>query len=55
LDSAVVRAYQGVKKISFKDMHFRHDIAAKAFANKTIKKRIVRMKSKHAARDKRKK
>lgn len=31
LEDAVARAYQGVEKICFKDVHYRKDIAAKAF------------------------
>lgn len=47
LDSAVVRSYQGVKKISFKNAHFRNDIAGKALKNKMITTRIKRMKIRH--------
>lgn len=47
LESAVVRAYQGVKKISFSDAHFRNDIAAKALKNKKISTRIKQMKIRH--------
>lgn len=47
LDSAVVRAYQGVKKISFNKVHFRNDIAGKALKNKKISKRIRHMKVRH--------
>ena len=43
LESAVVRAYQGVKKISFKNGHFRNDIAAKALKNKHLTRRIKNM------------
>ena len=46
-DQAVVRAYQGVKKIGFKNMHFRNDIAAQALENKVITQRIKRMKIRH--------
>jgi phosphoribosylamine--glycine ligase len=48
LASAVVRAYQGVKKISFAEAHFRHDIAAKALKNKKISTRIKHMKNRYA-------
>lgn len=44
LASAVVRAYQGVKKISFNEAHFRNDIAAKALKDKKIASRIKQMK-----------
>jgi phosphoribosylamine--glycine ligase len=44
LDNAVVRAYQGVKKIAFSKAHFRNDIAAKALINKKISNRIHKMK-----------
>ena len=44
LDIAVVRAYQGVKKISFKNSFFRNDIAGKVLKNKNISNRIKRMK-----------
>ncbi len=47
LETAVVRAYQGVKKISFQNAHFRNDIAGKAFRNRTITKRIKGMKKRH--------
>ncbi len=47
LDQAVVRAYQGVKRIGFKNMHFRNDIAAQALHNKVITQRIKRMKIRH--------
>jgi phosphoribosylamine--glycine ligase len=47
LDIAVVRAYQGVKKISFKNAHFRNDIAGKALKNKMITTRIKHMKIRH--------
>jgi phosphoribosylamine--glycine ligase len=47
LETAVVRAYQGVKKISFQNAHFRHDIAGKAFKNRAIVKRIKEMKKRH--------
>jgi phosphoribosylamine--glycine ligase len=48
LDAAVVRAYQGIKKISFKNMHYRNDIAAKAMKSKMITQRIKNMKKRHA-------
>ena len=47
LDSAVVRAYQGVKKISFKNAHFRNDIAGKVLKNRGLSPRIKRMKARH--------
>lgn len=47
LDQAVVRAYQGVKKISFKNAHYRQDIAAKSLKNKNILNRIKKMKQRH--------
>ncbi len=47
LETAVVRAYQGVKKISFQNAHFRNDIAGKAFKNRTIVTRIRQMKKRH--------
>lgn len=31
LDSAIKRAYEGVQKVSFKDMHYRHDIGIKKY------------------------
>jgi phosphoribosylamine-glycine ligase len=49
LDSAVVRAYQGVKRISFANAHFRNDIAGKALKNRRITHRIRRMKDRHIA------
>ena len=49
LESAVVRAYQGVKRLAFKNAHFRRDIAAKALGNKSILQRIQRMKARKAA------
>jgi len=45
LDQAVVRAYQGVKKISFPRAHFRKDIAGKALKNRRISRRIENMKT----------
>lgn len=48
LDIAVVRAYQGVKKVAFKNQFFRNDIAGKALKNKNLSNRIKRMKLKHA-------
>jgi phosphoribosylamine--glycine ligase len=47
LETAVVRAYQGVKKISFQNAYFRRDIAEKAFRNKSIVTRIKRMSKRH--------
>ena len=49
LDSAVVRAYQGVKRISFANAHFRNDIAGKALKNRRISHRIRRMKDRRMA------
>ncbi len=49
LELAVVRAYQGVKRISFQKAHFRSDIAGKALANRRIFRRIQRMKGRHPA------
>ncbi|MCG3206041.1 MAG: Phosphoribosylamine--glycine ligase [Elusimicrobia bacterium] len=43
LDSAVVRAYQGVKRITFDRVHFRKDIAGKVLKNKSISRRIKNM------------
>lgn len=45
LDAAVVRAYQGVKRISFENMHYRKDIAGKALKNKTLTRRIKNLKT----------
>lgn len=50
LERAVVHSYQAVKRIRFKNMHFRNDIAAKAFRNAGLKKRISRMKKRHTRR-----
>ncbi len=50
LESAVVRAYQGVKMISFKNAHFRNDIAGKVLKNKRISSRIKNMKARHSKR-----
>lgn len=47
LDSAVVRAYQGVKKISFPEAHFRNDIGTQALRDKRIGQRIKRMKRRY--------
>jgi phosphoribosylamine--glycine ligase len=47
LDTAVVHAYQAVKKIHFKNSFFRNDIAAKALKNRAIAGRIKRMKKSH--------
>ncbi len=47
VDMAVVRAYQGVKKITFKNSHFRNDIAGKVLKNRAITSRIKRMKARH--------
>ncbi|MFN0117941.1 MAG: phosphoribosylamine--glycine ligase, partial [Elusimicrobiota bacterium] len=44
LESAVVKTYQTIKKISFKNMQFRKDIAGKALKNKRISKRIMKNK-----------
>jgi len=49
LDAAVVRAYQGVKRISFSKAHFRNDIAGKALKNRRITQRIRRMKDRRVA------
>jgi phosphoribosylamine---glycine ligase len=49
LDAAVVRAYQGVKRISFAKAHFRNDIAGKALKNRRITHRIQRMKNRRVA------
>jgi phosphoribosylamine--glycine ligase len=49
LENAVVRAYQGVKRVSFKNVHFRNDIAAKALKNRRISQRIRRMKERKEA------
>lgn len=48
LDQAVVRAYQAVKKIHFKDCFFRNDIGARALENKNLTQRIKRMKKRYA-------
>jgi phosphoribosylamine--glycine ligase len=48
LEAAVVRAYQGVKKISFQNAHFRNDIAGKALKNRAISTRIRHMKKRHS-------
>jgi phosphoribosylamine--glycine ligase len=45
LETAVVRAYQGVKKISFKNAFFRHDIASRAVDNKDLYQKIKRMRN----------
>jgi len=45
LESAVVKAYQVVKKIYFKHMHYRTDIANQALKDKTIQTKIGRMKT----------
>ncbi len=45
LECAVVKAYQVVKKIYFKHMHYRTDIAAQALKDKTIQVKIGRMKT----------
>jgi phosphoribosylamine--glycine ligase len=47
LEAAVVRAYQGVKKISFANAHFRNDIAGKALRSRRIVARIKTMKKRH--------
>jgi phosphoribosylamine--glycine ligase len=45
LECAVVKAYQVVKKIYFKHMHYRTDIANQALQDKTIQVKIGRMKT----------
>jgi len=48
LSKAVVRAYQGVKKIWFQEVHYRNDIAAKALKNSSIYDKIKKMKPRYA-------
>jgi phosphoribosylamine--glycine ligase len=45
LEAAVVKAYQVVKKIYFKHMHYRTDIASQALSDKTLTEKIGRMKT----------
>jgi phosphoribosylamine--glycine ligase len=45
LEGAVVKAYQVVKKIYFKHMHYRTDIANQALVDKSIQIKIGRMKT----------
>jgi len=47
LGTAVVRAYQGVKKISFEKAHFRTDIAARALKDPSVSEKLKRMKLRH--------
>lgn len=45
IEAAVVKAYQGVKRIYFKYMHFRTDIAYQALPDKSLCQKIGRMKN----------
>lgn len=48
LDAAVVRAYQGVKRVGFQNSHFRNDIAARALTNRSIAQKIKKMRIRYA-------